>query len=132
LGRGVGGEGYSGNEETTMTENPYARNTPYTPEEEKMWAVATHVVSIFFEGLAPLIAYIVFKDKGPFLGHHVKESLNFAITMVLVAIVLAVSVVGWLILWALPIYYVVFRIIAAVKTSQGEFYKFPLILRLIK
>ena len=96
-----------------------------------MWAVATHVISIFFEGLAPLIAYVLFRDKGTFLGHHVKESLNFAITMVLVAIVLALSIVGWLIIWALPIYYVVFRIIAAVKTSQGEFYKFPFILRLI-
>lgn len=115
-----------------MTDNPYARSTPYSPEEEKMWAVATHVISIFFEGLAPLIAYVLFRDKGSFLGHHVKESLNFAITMVLVAIVLALSIVGWLILWALPIYYVIFRIIAAVKTSQGEFYRFPLILRLVK
>jgi uncharacterized Tic20 family protein len=125
-------EGYCGREEDTMTDNPYSANKPFTPEEEKMWAVATHVASIFFEGLAPLIAYILFKDKGPFLGHHVKESLNFAITIVLVAIVLALSIVGWLILWALPIYYVIFRIIAAVKASQGDFYRFPLILRLVK
>ena len=52
--------------------------------------------------------------------------------MVIVAIALVVSIVGWLVIWALPIYYVIFRIIAAYKASLGEYYKFPLTFRFIK
>lgn len=115
-----------------MTDNPYASNTPLTPDMEKTWAILQNVAAIFFEGLAPLIAFLVFNGKGPFITHHVKESLNFGITMVIAAIVLVISIVGWLVIWALPIYYTIFRIIAAVKASQGEYYRFPLIFRFIK
>ena len=115
-----------------MTDNPYASNTPLTPDMEKTWAILQNIAAIFFEGLAPLIAFLVFNGKGPFITHHVKESLNFGITMVIAAIVLVISIVGWLVIWALPIYYTIFRIIAAVKASQGEYYRFPLIFRFIK
>lgn len=115
-----------------MTDNPYASNTPLTPDMEKTWAILQNIAAIFFEGLAPLIAFLVFNGKGPFITHHVKESLNFGITMVIAAVVLVISIVGWLIIWALPIYYTIFRIIAAVKASQGEYYRFPLIFRFIK
>lgn len=121
-----------------MTDNPYADNNPYasnsplTPDMEKTWAILQNVAAIFFEGLAPLIAFLVFNGRGPFITHHVKESLNFGITMVITAVVLVVSIVGWLVIWALPIYYVIFRIIAAYKASLGEYYKFPLTFRFIK
>jgi uncharacterized Tic20 family protein len=61
-----------------------------------------------------------------------RESLNFGITMVVAAIVLALSIVGWAIIWALPIYWTIFRIVAAYRASQGEFYRYPLTIRFIK
>lgn len=115
-----------------MTDNPYASTAPMTPENEKTWAIVQNILAIFFEGFAPLIAFLVLNGKGPFITHHVKESLNFGITMVIVAVVLVISIVGWLIIWALPIYYTIFRIIAAYKASQGEFYRFPLTIRFVK
>ena len=115
-----------------MTDNPYASTTPMTPENEKTWAIVQNILAIFFEGFAPLIAFLVLNGKGPFITHHVKESLNFGITMVIVAVALVISIVGWLIIWALPIYYTIFRIIAAYKASQGEFYRFPLTFRFVK
>lgn len=115
-----------------MTDNPYASTTPMTPENEKTWAIVQNILAIFFEGFAPLIAFLVLNGKGPFITHHVKESLNFGITMVIVAVALVISIVGWLIIWALPIYYTIFRIIAAYKASLGEFYRFPLTIRLVK
>jgi uncharacterized protein len=112
--------------------NPYAKNEPMSPQTEKAWAVASHLLAIPFEFFAPLIAYLVFNRKGPFISHHVRESLNFGITMLLVVVVLAISIVGWLLLWVPPIIWLIFRIIAAFKASQGEFYKYPLTLRLVK
>ncbi|MEN9749583.1 MAG: hypothetical protein RL149_661, partial [Actinomycetota bacterium] len=41
-------------------------------------------------------------------------------------------IVGWLIIWAVPMYWVIMRVIAALKTAQGEFYKYPLTIRFIK
>lgn len=112
--------------------NPYASSSPMSKDAEKAWAVAGHLLAIPFEFFAPVIGYFVFNGKGPFISHHVKESLNFGITMLLLVVVLAVSIVGWLLLWVPPLLWLIFRIIAAFKTSQGEFYKYPLTLRLIK
>jgi uncharacterized Tic20 family protein len=103
-----------------------------SPQTEKAWAIASHLLAIPFEFFAPLISYLLFNGKGPFISHHVRESLNFGITMLLAVVVLAISIIGWLLLWLPPVIWIIFRIIAAFKTSQGEFYKYPLTLRIVK
>jgi uncharacterized Tic20 family protein len=103
-----------------------------SPQTEKAWAIASHLLAIPFEFFAPLIGYLLFNGKGPFISHHVRESLNFGITMLLAVLVLAISIIGWLLLWLPPVIWIIFRIIAAFKTSQGEFYKYPLTLRIVK
>ena len=111
--------------------NPYA-NEQMSPESEKLWAMALHLLAIPFEFFAPLIGYFVLRDRGPFVSHHAKESLNFGITIVIAAVVMAISIVGLFFLWVLPIIWVVFRIIAAIKAAQGEFYKIPIAIKFIK
>lgn len=114
-----------------MTDNPYASKN-LTPDNEKFLAVAVHLLAIPFEFLAPVIGYFVLKGKGPFITHHVKESLNFGINMLLVMVVLAISIVGWLIIWVPPIYWFIMRVIAAIKAAQGEFFTYPLTIRFLK
>jgi uncharacterized Tic20 family protein len=103
-----------------------------TPENERLYAILTHVAGIPFEFFGPLVGYLIFNGKGRFITHHVKESVNFGITMVLWTILLAISIVGWLIIWAVPVFWVIFRIVAAVQASQGVFYKYPVTIRFIK
>ena len=112
--------------------NPYASSSPMSKDTEKAWAVAGHLLAIPFEFFAPVIGYLALNGKGPFISHHVRESLNFGITMLLAVVLLAVSIIGWVLLWLPPLLWIIFRIIAAIKTSQGEFYKYPLTLRLIQ
>jgi uncharacterized Tic20 family protein len=113
--------------------NPYETARPWTPQEEKVAAVIVHVAAIFFEFFAPIIGYIFLKDKGPFVQHHAKESLNFSITVLLIGIVLAISIIGLVIIWwALPAYWIICRVIAALQTSQGKFFRYPLTIRFIK
>jgi hypothetical protein len=114
-----------------MSTNPYA-SQQMSPESEKLWAVSLHLLAIPFEFFAPLIGYFLLRDKGPFVSHHAKESLNFGLTVLLAAVVLTISIVGLLILWVLPIIWVVFRVIAAFKASQGEFYKIPIAIKFIR
>ena len=111
--------------------NPYASNN-FSPETEKLLAILVHVLAMPFEFFAPVIGYFALKGKGPFITHHVRESLNFGITMVLLYVVLAISIVGWLLFWVPPIIWTVFRIIAAYKASIGEFYRYPASVRFIK
>ncbi len=102
-----------------MTDNPYASKN-LTPDNEKFLAVAVHLLAIPFEFLAPVIGYFVLKGKGPFITHHVKESLNFGINMLLVMVVLAISIVGWLIIWVPPIYWFIMRVIAAIRLLKAS------------
>lgn len=110
--------------------NPYA-GKDLTPDTEKLLAILVHVLAIPFEFFAPVIGYFALNGKGQFISHHVRESLNFGITMLLVVAVLAISIVGLIFIWIPPIYWTIMHIIAAFKAAQGEFYKYPLTLRLV-
>lgn len=114
-------------------QNLYAtKPEPLSPDQERLWAIAVHAFGVVFEFFAPLLGYLLLKDRGAFIKHHVTESLNFGITMLLLYVVLAVSIVGWLFFWVPPIIWTVMRIYAAYKASLGEFYRYPLILRIVK
>ena len=78
--------------------------------------------------------WLVYKGRGPFLEHHAKESLNFQIT-VLIALFVSISLtlvfVGIFMVFALIPWMFIMPIIAAVKASNGEWYRYPLTLRLV-
>lgn len=114
------------------TPNPYASNEPMPPQSEKGWSIATHLLGIPFEFFAPVLGYLLFNGKGPFISHHVRESLNFGITMLIAVVVLAISIIGIILLWLPPLIWVIFRLVAAYKTSKGEYFKYPLTLRFVK
>lgn len=101
--------------------------------EEKNIALLTHLLGIFTGWLGPLIMYVVKKDEsGEFLKEHLKESLNFQISYLIITLVCLVTIIGWIML---PVMFVLFyygTINAAIKASNGENYKYPWTFRLIK
>lgn len=111
--------------------------------EERNWAIAIHL-SILVNYLIPpagLIAVIVYWfvliPKFPVLKHHVKEALNFQISMWLFGIIgtvvsfLTFGILGFIIYPALIIITIVLSILAASKSSKGEDYVYPLSVRFI-
>lgn len=119
-----------------------ARNPVRPSADERQWAAIGHAagaVSVLVTGgvagwLVPLIIWIVKKDDGGFAAEQSKEALNFQITaflLSLIAIPLVCIGVGILILFAIPIASVVFSIIGAVRTYEGERYDYPINFRLI-
>jgi uncharacterized Tic20 family protein len=122
-----------------MTQLPPTQGYPpqptMNPADEKMWSILTHVGSIFFYWLVPLIAYLVLKDRGPFVRWHTRQALNFHITLVIAyaaGFVLTLVVVGYLVVIAAGIIQIIFGILAAVAASRGEFYRIPLAAEFIK
>lgn len=121
--------------------------------EEKQWAMFAHlsalVGGILTSGWAgsigcfigPLVIWLVKKDTLPFVDDQGKEALNFNITVGIVflaLLILSIVTFGIGLIVAVPLWiiigiaWLVFTIIAAVKASNGERYRYPLTLRLIK
>lgn len=101
---------------------------------DKNIAVLTHLGGIFFSFVPGLIVWLLKKDDSPFLGEQAREALNFQITVLigyLLAWVLAFVLVGFLLVPVIYVANLVLCLIAAVRTSKGESYQYPLSLRLI-
>lgn len=84
--------------------------------------------------LGPLVIWLVKKDTMPFAADQAKEALNFNITWtiaMLVSAALVLVLIGIPLLAALTIAWLVLTIVAAVKASSGERYRYPLTLRLV-
>lgn len=122
-----GGSGYGGS------------TAPALPSEVRNWGMAAHLsaflgawAALAFVG--PLVVWLLKREEHPFIEHHAKEALNFNLSVLLygaVGLVLAFLLVGIPLLIALGIAWVVFTIIAAVKASNGEGYRYPMTIRFI-
>ncbi len=107
---------------------------PVSPSDARMWAMLSHLGGIFFSFIAPLVVYLIYKDRDAFVRDQSAEALNFQITLAigyLVSIVLAFVLIGFLLMFVLAIGGLVLMILAAVAANRGERYRYPLTLRLV-
>ena len=103
--------------------------------DEKNIATITHLAGTVFSFIPSLIVWILKKDDSPYISDQAKEALNFQITIA-ISLFVSTYILSWILvgLALIPIILVVnivFCIIAAVATSKGEHYRYPLCLRLI-
>ncbi len=116
-------------------QTPYTTAQPLSASDEKLWSTLTHIGGIFFSILAPLITYLVFKDRGAFVRHHTAQALNFQITLAIAAIVSVILffvIIGFFLIAVVAIAGIVFPILAAVAANKGEWYRYPLTIPLVK
>ena len=110
--------------------------------EERQWAMFAHLsalLGLVTAGwacfLGPLVIWLVKKDTMPFVADQAKEALNFNITIMIagaICWILVFVLIGFVLLWALAIVWIVFTIMAAIKANEGVTYRYPFALRLIK
>jgi uncharacterized Tic20 family protein len=130
----------------TPGENPYT--SPAAPtgapeslvitQDEKLWAMLAHLAGLlgyavaFGQYIAPLVIYLIYKDKSRFVAFHALQSLFFQLGL-LVATGLGLIItfltcgVGAVLLIALAVGAVVYIIIAAIKANQGEWFEYWLV-----
>ena len=108
----------------------------YEPtSDDRMWGLLAHLSGLVASSLAglsflgPLIVYLIKKDQSPFVADQAKEALNFQISVLIVAIISAVTCVGP---FVVIIGGLVYSIIAAMAANKGEYYRYPYTFRLIK
>lgn len=103
--------------------------------DEKTWALLSHVGAIFFGFLAPLVIFLVFGKRGPFVRHHAVEALNFQLTLLIgyvvstILIVILIGIVGFIVLGIASL---VLSIMAAIAANNGQWYKYPFTIRMVK
>jgi len=122
-------------------------NSPVSPppssssNDVRMWAMFCHLSALagylipFGNVIGPLVIWQIKKSEIPLVDDQGKEALNFQITVAIAAVVcfiLMFVVVGVFLLMALGIANLVFIIIAGLRANQGESYRYPFSLRLIK
>src|ERR671917_513132 len=118
------------------SQQPYAAagQGPVSESDEKTWGIISHISIPFFWFVGPLIGYLLYKDRSPFLKQVTTEALNFSILYSIV------QVTGWvlsfitfgLINLAAFIVALIFCIMATMAASRHEFYKYPMNARFIK
>ena len=110
--------------------------------EERQWGLFGHLSSLagLFTGgigniVGPLIIWLIKKDTMPFAADQAKEALNFQITVfiaIVISWILAFVLIGLLLMPLVGIANLVLCIIAGIKANNGESYRYPFALRLIK
>ena len=102
--------------------------------DDKNIVTITHLGGTVFSFVPALIVWILKKDDSEYIAEQAKEALNFQITVLLayfVAWILVWILIGFAFLGIIWLANIVLCIVAAISTSKGETYRYPLTLRLI-
>ena len=107
----------------------------------RTWTVLCHASALFgffvpWGGhiLAPLIVWLVKRGESTEVDTHGKESLNFQLSMLIyniIAGILCLVLIGFVLLPILHVLNVVLVIIASLRASEGQLYRYPLTIRFL-
>ena len=114
----------------------------FPSNEERNWAVFAHLggFALYLLGFAlghvlvPLVIWLLKREESPFIGRNALEALNFQISVTLYSIVvgaLCFVLVGFVLIPVLMGFHIVLMIIASIKASEGESYRYPWTIRLL-
>jgi uncharacterized Tic20 family protein len=115
-------------------------NPPPVPSQtlnssDRLLVVLSHLSALLGVGLLlPLIVYLVKKDDAPAVAAQACEALNFHLSLLLYALAcipLVFVLIGIPLLLGLSVAGLVLAVVAAVRASQNEPWRYPLTLRLV-
>ncbi len=124
---------------TPMPPPPAADGLPNN--EQKQFAMFTHLSALtgfiipFGNLLGPLIFWQIKKNEMPFVDDQGKEALNFQITATIAAVICVILMfvlIGFVLIFVVGIAWLVLTIIGGIRANEGEYYRYPMTLRLIK
>lgn len=118
----------------------YISGSPMPTQDEKTMGLLAHMGTILanFVGLGfavPLVLMLTKGKESSFIRAHSVESLNFQITVFIAAVISSITIcvgIGVILLPVVGIAALVFSIIAGLKANEGQLYKYPVNIRLVK
>ena len=112
-----------------------AAPAPLSDSDQRLWATLAHIGPIIIGFVAPLVIWLVYRERGQYVADQAKEALNFQITLTIAATVsaiLMVALIGFVLLPIVAIGGLVLMIMAAIAANKGQAYRYPLNIRFIK
>jgi uncharacterized Tic20 family protein len=108
--------------------------------DAKNWAMGCHLSALL--GLVcplgnligPLVIWLLKKNESPLIDREGKESLNFQISMTIyfcISALLIVVLIGLPMMIVVGLLDIILTIVGAIKTSNGEDYRYPLTIRFL-
>ena len=115
------------------------RGAPAPTQEERTWAMVAHLSALLaaFTGLpflGPLVVMLVKGRTSGWVRAQAVEALNFQLTVFIALVVCSVLLclgIGIVLLPLVGAAALVLSVVAGVKASHGDFYRYPATLRLI-
>lgn len=102
--------------------------------DAKMWSLAAHLGGFLLSWVVPLVVYLVYRDRSPFIRQHAAEALNFQVTLFIAYVVsalLIVVLIGMFTFVATAVLSLIFAVMASVAAANGQPYRYPMTLRVI-
>ena len=119
-----------------MTTAAISDVTVHPSGNDKIWSMLSHLSALFGVGIIlPLVVYLAMRNESDYVASNAREALNFHISIfiyVLCCLPLMFILIGVPLAILIGIGSLVLAIIAAVKASAGECYRYPLTLRFVK
>jgi len=117
--------------------NEQVSESALAPQEQRTGMMLAHLFGLLFGALGALIYWLINKDKSetPWIQDQAKEVLNFelnVLVLVMVSYLLIWIVIGLFLLALVAVAAFVLTIMGAIKAYNGELYRYPFIIRLIK
>jgi uncharacterized Tic20 family protein len=114
---------------------------PRGPSDDQMWALLSYVLALVASIIAPLVIYLVKMNESRYVRFHAAQALNMGLTAMIesiaifiVGIFLALVTHGFGVLLmvlaflALGIAHLVYLILGAVRSNQGQLFRVPAII----
>jgi len=107
---------------------------PVSPSDARMWSMFAHLGGLLTTFVVPLVIYLIYKDRDPFIRRHAVQALNFQIIIAIglfISSLLTAVLIGFLTYPLFVILSVVFSIIAAMAANKGEEYTYPMVPQMV-
>ncbi len=108
--------------------------------DERLWAMLAHLLTLVGYAvwvgayIIPLVIYLVYKDKSPFVAFHALQSLFFQLALLVISAVLVLfSMTIILLVLTIPagillaVGALVYILIAAIRAYNGELFEYWLV-----
>lgn len=99
----------------------------------KVLSILSHILGIFTGFIGALIIYLVAEDKE--VKDNARNALNWQLSALIysvISVILIIVLIGFILIIAVAILNLVFCILAAIKSSEGRIYEYPLTIKFLK
>lgn len=126
-------EEYDREKERLLSSHAYVKDNGWDfGIDEKSFVVLMHASQFLSSFIAPLIMWLLFKDKSRLVDEAGKNIINFELSFMLYCLVLCLTCVGSVLVPIIGVLLVIFIVIAIIKAVNGVTWAYPLTIRFLK